>query len=179
MLTSHMHKRGVVFSVDLVKNGVRTHLFDSEDYADPDQLVFDGQHGRPKPIYMRVGDRIDYACRHANGTNGRSQRLGCQESDAETPGRSIIDSIFSGKGIYGAAKDCTTDTDCCPAGGPCADAAYPNRTFSGRCVPANVVFGFTSNDEMCILPGAYYDPDPNATDDDAACDIQRFAKLPK
>ena len=29
-------------------------------------------------------------------------------------------------------------------------------------MPARLVFGFTSDDEMCILPGTYYDAVPGA-----------------
>jgi len=46
--------------------------------------------------------------------------------------------------LDGAPRSCATDADCTGIG-------------PGHCVPANLVFGFTSNDEMCILPGMYYD----------------------
>ncbi len=39
------------------------------------------------------------------------------------------------------------------------------RTFTGNCVPASLVFGFTSEDDICILPGYYYDADPTAAPD--------------
>ena len=42
------------------------------------------------------------------------------------------------------------------------DPSYPGRTFTGNCVKANLVFGFTSEDDMCILPGYYYDADIDA-----------------
>ena len=51
-----------------------------------------------------------------------------------------------------------TNRDECPP----TDAAYPGRTFTGNCVQARIVFGFTSEDEMCILPGYYYDADMTA-----------------
>src|SRR5205814_545882 len=78
----------------------------------------------------------------------------------EAPGRSILDQFAARKNITGgAAKRCTQagpDAAECPA----SDPAFPDRTFTGNCVEANLVFGFTSDDDMCILPGAYYDWDP-------------------
>ena len=61
----------------------------------------------------------------------------------------------------GAAKVCTAEGadpgECTPT-----DPAYPGHTYTGNCVKATLVFGFTSEDDMCILPGYYYDADPTA-----------------
>jgi hypothetical protein len=42
------------------------------------------------------------------------------------------------------------------------DPDRPTRSLTGNCVPANLVFGFLSEDDMCILPGYYYDANPDA-----------------
>ncbi len=174
MLTSHMHKRGKAFSVDYVdKKHKKTHLYTNTEYSDPSQIIYDGKNGRPNPLLVKVGERIDYTCTHANGMDGVTQRMGCEEQAGVPPGKSVVDTLFGGRGIYGAAKDCTTDADCTPT-----DPAYPTRTFTGKCVPANIVFGFTSDDEMCILPGAYYDPNPDVPEDQA-CNIDEMPLLKK
>ena len=67
------------------------------------------------------------------------------------PGVDAATALFTGHGTTGAAKRCETDADC-----PATDPAYPGRSFTGKCVPANLVFGFTSDDDMCIMPGAWY-----------------------
>jgi Tol biopolymer transport system component len=59
--------------------------------------------------------------------------MGCEESAGVAPGRPLE-----------AARRCQSDADCTGFG-------------TGRCVPANLVFGFTSDDEMCIMPGVYYE----------------------
>ena len=56
------------------------------------------------------------------------------------------------------------------ASAPRRDPAYPGRTFTGNCVPANLVFGFTSEDDMCILPGAYFEPNLDAPGNE--CDVK-------
>jgi len=38
---------------------------------------------------------------------------------------------------------------------------------TGRCVEANLVFGPLSDDDMCILPGALYDPLPGVPPEQA------------
>jgi hypothetical protein len=176
MVTAHMHKRGRLFTADFIGlNRPRIPLLATDDYADPPQAIFDGQAGRPGPLLVRPGERIEYACTHANGTDDVSLKLGCEESPGETPGKSIAEVVLSGRGLFsGTPKDCMSDADCCPAGGPCAD--HSGRQLTGKCVPANLVFGFTSNDEMCILPGAYYDANPSAPAG-AECDLARMPLL--
>jgi hypothetical protein len=89
-------------------------------------------------------------------------KLGCEETPGEPPGLSILESMAAGRGVAGAAaKRCSTPGDA-PAECPVTDLAYPGRTFTGRCVAANLVFGFTSADEMCLMGGSYYDADPTA-----------------
>jgi len=54
--------------------------------------------------------------------------------------------------IGAPAKPCSSDADC-----PATDAAYPGRTFTGVCRPANLVAGPTPDDEVCGLNGIYTD----------------------
>ena len=62
------------------------------------------------------------------------------------PGKSILEDFGAGSGdIYGGASTwCRADADCAGYG-------------TGRCVPANLVFGELADDDMCILPGLFYD----------------------
>jgi hypothetical protein len=157
MVTAHMHKRGKLFTVDFddAQNPPRR-LYSTTDYSDPGQLIFDGRAGRPGPLLVQPGQRLVYECTHDNGMT-TAQKLGCEEQPGVPPGLSAAQAFVQYHQVDYAAKRCTTDADC-----PATDPAYPNRTFTGRCVPANLVFGFTSDDDMCILPGAYYDANPNA-----------------
>jgi hypothetical protein len=60
------------------------------------------------------------------------------------PGDSILEQFLTGEPIFdGAARVCRGDADCEGFG-------------TGRCVPANLVFGYLAEDDMCILPGLYY-----------------------
>jgi hypothetical protein len=158
-LTSHMHKRGKLFRAELVTgSGTRTPLFETDSYTEPPNVTF------PQPLLVRPGDRIVYTCMHDNGVT-TPQKLGCEETPGVAPGTQLIDAIFNGLGLRGAAKSCRSDADCPPA-----DAAYPGRSFTGRCVPARLVFGFTGDDDMCILPGTYF-PANLAAPPGLECDI--------
>jgi hypothetical protein len=155
-LTGHMHQWGRLFTADLVDaGGGRTPLLSFARYDHPPFRQF--VPGR----LVRVGERIEYACLHDNGVE-RTAKLGCEEEPGVAPGRSILASLGAGDGIGGApAKRCSQagpSPDECPP----SDPAHPGRSFTGACVPARLVFGFTSHDEMCILPGTYYDADPSA-----------------
>jgi hypothetical protein len=154
-LTTHMHKRGELFAVELVKNHQKSPLFQSTTYTDPPLNIYDGKNGRQPPLLLQKGDGFNYACTHANGVDGKPLKIGCQETDADTPGKPVFPFGFH------AAKQCTMPGDD-PSECPATDPNYPGRTFTGKCVPANVVFGFTSDDEMCILPGSYYDANVSA-----------------
>jgi hypothetical protein len=157
MLIGHTHKRGTLFTADLVDvDGTRTRLYDQTDYADPRARLFD------EPLLVVKGQQIAYECTHDNATE---PRLGCEEEPGVAPGSSAVEAIgeagdFAGA-TGGAAKLCSVEG---PNPGECppSDAAFPRRTFTGNCVKANLVFGFTSEDDMCILPGYYYDADMTA-----------------
>jgi hypothetical protein len=73
----------------------------------------------------------------------------------------VVAALSSGRGFTGTAKLCTVAGPN-PSECPASDPAFPDRSFTGNCVPARLVFGFTSEDEMCILPGYYYDADMTA-----------------
>ena len=187
MLTAHMHKRGKLFTIDSVDGQTKQDLFSTASYTDPGSKIFDGLNGDPPPMLMKAGQTLHYTCTHDNGsTDPTTQKMGCQEKISEEglactsdtacgirgkcvqgactniPGESVVDLILEHRDLAaskfsGAAKRCTTDADC-----PATDANYPDREFTGKCVAANLVFGFTSDDDMCIMPGAYYDANPNA-----------------
>ena len=151
-ITSHMHKRGKLFTVDLIDTAtdqvVEPDLLRTTDYSDPPQVEFHPA----KPI--AVGQGLRYTCTHDNGVE-KDAKFGCEEQAGVVPGISAAQAFVESHGdrTTGAAKFCTTDADC---------AGF--RT--GRCVPANLVFGYTGDDDMCILPGGYYEA--NA---DGGCDI--------
>ena len=156
-LTSHMHKRGTLFTIDhFADDGTNlnpvdgpkdpdgnTHLYVNQDYVDPADLGFD------PPLILEPGDRLVYTCHHDNGVN-RSIKLGCEETPGVAPGVPL-----------GAAQACSVDDDCLGFG-------------TEKCVPANLVFGFTSNDEMCIMPGLYYELEAEQTGDTAAFSIAQL-----
>jgi hypothetical protein len=146
-ITSHMHKRATKFTSDLTINGHRLargndmtdpddaskHLYVSTEYTDPVSLNF------WPPIIVEKDDVLTYTCTHDNGVK-RPVRLGCEEVPGVIPGKSILDLVGRQDG---ASRVCHTDADCAGYG-------------TGRCVPANLVFGYLAEDEMCILPGLYY-----------------------
>ena len=150
MLISHMHRRGILFTEDLVAaDGTETRLYSNTVYSDPPTLNLS------PPMLIRPGEKIHYECTHDNATD---PKLGCEEQAGVAPGRPVIQTFPS---LTGAAKRCGTpgpDPTECPA----TDPAYPGRAFTGNCVQANLVFGFNSDDDMCIMPGYYYDADPAA-----------------
>ena len=169
MLTGHMHKRGRFFGVDLigsdgqVNNPVggfpnrfepgRSHLFAAVDYTDPGVLRF----SPPQPL--RATEGLHYACWDDNGVT-TPVRLGCEEAPGVVPGRA-----------GSPAKPCTfagpLSVNC-----PVSDQAYPGRTFTGACVPANLVAGQTPEDEVCALAGWYFDAAPGS-----GCDVTGLPAL--
>jgi len=147
-LTSHMHKRGALFTIDFLDGNQVSQrecapgqppgrCLTATDYADPPQVQFD------PPLLVNVGQGLRYTCTHDNGVNDRPIKMGCEEQPGVIPGVDAATALFSGHGTTGAAKRCATDADCAGFG-------------TGKCVPANLVFGFTSDDDMCIMPGAWY-----------------------
>lgn len=140
-LTAHMHRRGVKFTTDLVDATGTQPIYQTVDYADP------GQVGFIPPKLMTRGMRFQYECTHDNGV-AKLLKLGCELEPGVTPGVPLWRAFLDGK-LDGSPRSCASDADCTGIG-------------TGRCVPANLVWGFTSNDDMCILPGMYYDAIPGA-----------------
>jgi hypothetical protein len=152
-MTSHMHKRSEKFTSDLLAlDGTRIarpddmtdpddgtrHLYVSTDYDDPVNRAF------WPPIVVEKGQELRYTCFHENGVRS-PVRLGCEETPGVPPGKSILEAFTGGGDPYdGASRWCRTDADCAGFG-------------TGRCVPANLVFGELADDDMCILPGLFYD----------------------
>jgi hypothetical protein len=159
LLTSHMHKRGTLFTIDhVIGPGSKERVLETQLYSDPPQAKF------TPPMLVQRGEGLPYACTHDNGVT-TPVKLGCEEQGGATsqkngkPGVSVVDALFKGLtadgALSGAAKRCSAlgpDPGECPP----TDPAYPNRAFTGNCVEANLVFGFTSDDDMCIMPGSYY-----------------------
>lgn len=173
-LSGHFHKRSRFFGVDFVdgegtvvpSSGIanpfepgRKHLFGTADYTDPGEL-------RPTPPRLvRTGESLHFGCWVDNGV-GAPPRLGCEESDGVVPGTVRIDG--------GApAKPCPA-TGTSPAACPATDPAYPGRSFTGRCVEADVVAGTSPDDEVCQLAGFYYDAASAG-----GCDLSAEPALPR
>ena len=172
-VTGHFHKRGRFFGVDFVDaQGTvtpgsgrpnpfepgRQHLFGTADYTDPGELAF------TPPRLLRVGELLHYGCWIDNGVT-QPARLGCEETTGVAPGTARIAG-------GGAAKRCVQPGDLAPECTP-TDTAYPGRTFTGRCVAANLVTGVTPNDEVCQMAGFYYDVATAGT-----CDLSSEPVLP-
>lgn len=155
-LSGHMHQWGTLFQAEYVDaDGGRTIVYENRDYDHPGQTLFS------PALLVRPGERIDYRCTHDNGVE-RPQRLGCEETPGEAPGMSIVAGLGMGRGAGEvAAKPCTAPGPA-PAECPATDPTRPGRSFTGNCVEAHLVFGFTSHDEMCLLPGTFYDGNPDA-----------------
>jgi hypothetical protein len=173
-IVPRMHKRSRFFGVDLLAadgtlanppGGVsnlfepgRTHLYAAIDYTDPGLRTFS------PPLLLGAGEALHYLCWQDNGVT-RALRLGCEESPGVPPG--IADGLPGG----GAAKSCVTpgagSPDC-----PAADPAFPGRSFTGDCVPANLVGGTTADDETCALTGTFFEAAPGA-----GCDVSGLPVL--
>lgn len=153
-LTSHMHKRSSKFVTNLFDTeGAKilrgegndmtdpttgtTEMYVSTDYSDPVNMTI------WPPIVVQAGQQLRYTCSMDNGVE-EPVRLGCEEEPGVAPGRSILEQVLSGQPAFGGvSRFCSTDADCEGFG-------------TGRCVPANLVFGELAEDDMCILPGLYY-----------------------
>jgi hypothetical protein len=183
-VTSHMHKRGTLFAIDLVQGPLTTFgklglapetetvlipdILRTTQYTDPPQVSL-MSNGGGMPIHQ--GQYLRYTCTHDNtGLDpSRPGKMGCEEQAGVTPGKSIIQLFIEGKvdlsgnagSVSGAARRCSSDSDCAGFG-------------TGKCVPANLVFGFTSDDDMCIMPGGWYEAD-QAT---GGCDVMSFPVEP-
>ena len=160
-LTAHMHKRGRLFGVDFiesdgpVRNGApestpenpfepgRHHLFVSRLWEDPADYFF-----RPGRL-ISPGQRIHYACWEDNGVTTRV-RYSCGVAGGTAPGATLLaQSLFSDYPPSSCSQPQENSSEC----------ASESAVGGPDCVEANLTFGQgAADDEMCILPGAYYEP---------------------
>ena len=156
-LTPHMHKRGTEFTIAYREDGKPEKIFEpTRDYLHPRTILFpildaaapgvlhgyDAEHGFP---------HFHYACTMANGAEEKAAKMGCEETAGVTPGRAAAEAHpddDQALGLDDHARPCGLDAANCQGFG------------TGRCVPANLVFGPLSDDEMCILTAMVFDPKP-------------------
>jgi hypothetical protein len=158
-VSTHMHKRGALFTLDWEQNDASTRLLAWPDYVHPGTVIRPGtSRGLLKAYTAESGfPRIRYACDYANGTAGYEVKRGCEEEPGVTPGMSWAEGEALGLSpLETHAKPCGNEGVNC-AGKPCVDA--------------NLVFGPLSDDDMCVLTAFVYDPLPGVADDQA-CDLR-------
>lgn len=166
-LATHMHKRGTRFLIQYAENGQVETTLDWNDWlhAGVSLLPSLGPIALPRnerdPGLLRAYTaengfpELRYTCEMANGVDDREEKMGCEETPGVVPGVQW-DGLSDATGTH--AQPCGKDGVNC-AGKPC--------------VPANLVFGPLSDDDMCILTATVYDPVPGATPDQAC----RFVNL--
>lgn len=149
-ITGHMHKRGTLFTIDYEEDGKPpSRLLAATDYVHPGVVYYGGgfllraytpENGHP---------RFHYACTHVNGSDYEEVKMGCEAAPGIVPGISWEQAEAVGmSSLESHARPCGVDAVNCQSYG------------TGRCVEANLVFGPLSDDDMCILPAAIYDPLP-------------------
>ena len=160
-VASHMHKRGMEYTADYRSHGTTVALAKPwHDYIHPLILlrpVLDGVTGLLRAYTAENGfPEVAYACRYANGVEGVEPKLGCEETPGVAPGIRLADAAAHGRSpLDSHAQPCGQDGVNCD-GKPC--------------VPANLVFGPLSDDDMCILTASIYDPLPGVAPEHA-CDL--------
>ena len=153
-VSTHMHKRGTRFLIQYAENGQVETTLDWPDWLHAGTVLLPGF----SPLTAAPNDRypallraytaengfpeIRYACEMANGVGDREMKYGCEE----TPG------VVPGVQWDGVADPVTTHPQPCGKDGVNCDGK--------PCVPANLVFGPLSDDDMCILTALVYDPLP-------------------
>lgn len=167
-LATHMHKRGTRFTIDYEETGVVKPMLSWTDYLHAGVVL------RPRLEPSDDGDptrslgllraytaengfpRLRYGCEYANGVDGKEEKMGCEDEAGVTPGMSWAEAETRGiSSLQSHAKPCGKDGVNC----------------NGKpCVPANLVFGPLSDDDMCILTALVYDPLPGKGADHA-CDL--------
>jgi hypothetical protein len=161
-LTGHMHLRGTRFVLDYERDGQEPERrLDYTDYVHPTVDYY--LRGRLLPAYTAENGwpRFRYTCEHANGVGGKPIKMGCEETPGVVPGMSWVDAEARGISILEShARPCGLDAANCTVG-------------TGRCVPANLVFGPLSDDDMCILVGTVFDPLPGLPPDQACAPSRR------
>ncbi len=166
-LATHMHKRGTRFLIQYAESGQVEPTLDWPDWLHPGIVLIPALG----PLSAAPGDRypgllraytaengfpeLRYSCEMANGVDNREEKMGCQE----TPG------VVPGVAWDGQSDGTTSHATPCGKDGVNCDGK--------PCVPANLVFGPLSDDDMCVLTATVYDPLPGASPDQAC----RFRQL--
>jgi hypothetical protein len=163
VLSTHMHKRGMRFTVSYEDADGARELLSWPDYLHPGTVLlpsFRRDEDAPGLLRAYTADnklpRIRYQCDYANGVEGKPVKTGCEETPGTVPG--IPWSAAEPLGIpfnESHAKPCGQDAVNC--GGK-------------ACVDANLVYGPLSDDDMCVLTAIVFDPTPGATPD-RACSV--------
>jgi hypothetical protein len=160
-LATHMHKRGTRFWIQYAEGDQAETTLDWSDWLHAGisllpsfgPLAADKSERYPGLLRAYTAENgfpeIRYTCEMANGVGDREQKMGCEETPGVVPGTQW-DGIGDATGSH--AKPCGKDGVNCD-GKPC--------------VPANLVFGPLSDDDMCILTATVYDPLPGAAPGDA------------
>jgi hypothetical protein len=157
-VSTHMHKRGTLFTIGWEQDETETPLLAWPDDLHPGTGFRPGpQRGLLKAYTAENGfPRIRYRCEYANGTDGVEVKRGCEEEAGVTPGISWAEGELLGMSAL--------ETHATPCG---LDAV---NCDGAACVDANLVFGPLSDDDMCVLTAFVYDPIPGVADDEA-CDL--------
>jgi hypothetical protein len=150
-LSTHMHKRGTRFLIEYAEQGQIETTLDWSDWLHAGLVLLPslGPITSPKneryPGLLRAYTaengfpEVRYTCEMANGVDGYETKYGCEETPGVAPGvqwDGVTDPEIS------HPKPCGKDAANC-GGKPC--------------VPANLVFGPLSDDDMCILTATVYD----------------------
>ena len=159
-VATHMHKRGTRFLVEYAEHGSVETILDWPDWVHPGLALLPSLG----PIAAQPNERyagllraytaengfpeLRYSCEMDNGKL-REQKYGCEE----TPG------VVPGIQWDGVADPTTTHPKPCGKDGVNCDGK--------PCVPANLVFGPLSDDDMCIFTATVYDPLPDVPPDQA------------
>jgi hypothetical protein len=160
-VATHMHKRGTRFLIQYAENGRVETTLDWPDWLHAGISLLPALG----PLSVEKSDRypalfraytaengfpeIRYTCEMSNGVGDRELKMGCEETPGVVPG-TPWDGLGDSPDTH--AKPCGKDAVNCD-GKPC--------------VPANLVFGPLSDDDMCILTATVYDPLPGAAPADA------------
>ena len=160
-LATHMHKRGTRFLIEYAESGQVETTLDWGDWLHagiallPSLGPITAAPSERHPALLRAYTaengfpEVRYTCEMANGVDGYEQRVGCEDAPGVVPGiqwDGVVDATTT------HAKPCGKDGINC-GGKPC--------------VPANLVFGPLSDDDMCILTATVYDPLPGVPPDQA------------
>ena len=160
-LATHMHKRGTRFLIQYAENDQVETTLDWSDWLHAGVVLIPSLGPISSPVNERAPGllraytaenafpEIRYSCEMANGVGDREEKMGCQETAGVVPG---VPWDGIGDGTGGHAKPCGKDAANCD-GQPC--------------VPANLVFGPLSDDDMYILTATVYDPLPGVPPDQA------------